>query len=219
MADAEQLKQQLCEYGRRAYDKGLVAACDGNLSVRLDQDQILCSPTSQCKGFLKPEDICTVDLDGNHIAGEKRPTSEIRLHLEVYRRRSDVRSVIHTHPPHVTAFAICGKPIPRGILAEPEIFLGEVPTAEYATPGSEAFAKTIVPFVNQTNTIVLANHGMISYERDLERAFWLTEILDAYCRTLILAANIGQPKQLSEQERAELKRLRREFGFAGDEAE
>ena len=219
MAEAEQLKIQLCEYGRRAYDEGLVVASDGNLSVRLDQDRILCSPTLQCKGFMKPEDICTVDLDGNHIAGEKRPTSEIRLHLEVYRRRSDVGSVIHTHPPHVTAFAICGKPIPSGILAEPEIFLGEVPTAKYATPGSEAFAKTIVPFVNQTNTIVLANHGMISYERDLERAFWLTEILDAYCRTLILAANIGQPKQLSEQERAELKRLRREFGFAGDEAE
>ena len=119
----------------------------------------------------------------------------------------------------MTAFAICGKPIPRGILAEPEIFLGEVPTAEYATPGSEAFAKTIVPFVNQTNAIVLANHGMVSYERDLERAFWLTEILDAYCRTLILAANIGEPKQLSEQERAELQRLRREFGFAGDDVE
>ena len=89
MADAEQLKQQLCEFGRRAYDKGLVAASDGNLSVRLDQDQILCSPTSQCKGFLKPEDICTVDLDGNHIAGDARPTSEIRLHLEVYRRRNN----------------------------------------------------------------------------------------------------------------------------------
>ena len=168
---------------------------------------------------MKPDDICTVDLNGNFISGEKRPTSEIRLHLEVYRRRNDVSSVIHTHAPHVTAFAICGKPIPSGILAEPEIFLGEVPTAEYATPGSEAFAKTIVPFVNQTNVIVLANHGMVSYERDLERAFWLTEILDTYCRTLILAANIGQPKQLSEQERAELKRLRREFGFAGDDAE
>lgn len=219
MADAEQLKQQLCEFGRRAYDKGLVAASDGNLSVRLDQDQILCSPTSQCKGFLKPEDICTVDLDGNHIAGDARPTSEIRLHLEVYRRRSDVNSVIHTHAPHVTAFAICGKPIPSGILAEPEVFLGEVPTAKYAIPGSEEFAKTIVPFVKQTNAIVLANHGMVSYERDLERAFWLTEILDAYCRTLILAANIGEPVRLSEQERAELKRLRRELGFVGDEVE
>lgn len=219
MAELESLKKQLCEYGRRAYDKGLVAANDGNLSVRLGQDQILCTPTLQCKGFMKPEDICTVDLDGNHIAGDARPTSEIRLHLEVYRRRSDVNSVIHTHPPHVTAFAICGKPIPSGILAEPEIFLGEVPTAKYATPGSGAFAKTIVPFVNQTNAIVLANHGMVSYERDLERAFWLTEILDAYCRTLILAANIGAPERLSEQERAELQRLRREFGFASDEAQ
>ena len=132
MADEQELKRQLCEYGRRAYDKGLVAANDGNLSVRLDENQVLCTPTLQCKGFLKPEDICTVDLDGKHIAGKKRPTSEIRLHLEVYRRRSDVYSVIHTHPPHVTGFAVCGKPIPSGILAEPEIFLGEVPTAEYA---------------------------------------------------------------------------------------
>ena len=213
MADEQELKRQLCEYGRRAYDKGLVAANDGNLSVRLDENQVLCTPTLQCKGFLKPEDICTVDLDGKHVAGKKRPTSEIRLHLEVYRRRSDVYSVIHTHPPHVTAFAVCGKPIPSGILAEPEIFLGEVPTAEYATPGSDEFAKTILPFVETTNTIVLANHGMVSYEGDLERAFWLTEILEAYCRTLILAKSIGEPKRLSESEQMELKRLRREFGF------
>jgi len=213
MADEQELKLQLCEFGRRAYGKGLVAANDGNLSVRLDENRVLCTPTLECKGFLKPEDICTVDLDGKHIAGEKRPTSEIRLHLEVYRRRSDVHSVVHTHPPHVTAFAVCGKPIPSGILAEPEIFLGEVPTAEYATPGSDEFAKTIVPLVGQTNTIVLANHGMLSYESDLERAFWLTEILEAYCRTLILATSIGEPKRLSESERMELKRLRREFGF------
>ena len=213
MADSQELKQQLCNYGRRAYDKGLVSANDGNLSVRLDKDQILCTPTLQCKGFMKPEDICTVDLDGRHIAGEKRPTSEIRLHLQVYRRRSDVHSVIHTHPPHVTAFAVCGKPIPSGILAEPEIFLGEVPTAEYATPGSKEFSKTILPWIDQTNTIVLANHGMLSYERDLERALWLTEILEAYCRTLILAANIGEPQRLSDQHRADLKRLRSEFGF------
>ena len=213
MADEQELKRQLCEYGRRAYDKGLVAANDGNLSVRLDENQVLCTPTLQCKGFLKPEDICTVDLDGKHVAGKKRPTSEMRLHLEVYRRRSDVYSVIHTHPPHVTAFAVCGKPIPSGILAEPEIFLGEVPTAEYTTPGSDEFAKTILPFVETTNTIVLANHGMVSYESDLERAFWLTEILEAYCRTLILAKSIGEPKRLSESEQMELKRLRREFGF------
>ena len=216
MADTQELRQQLCDYGRRAYDKGLVAANDGNLSVRLNDKHILCTPTLQCKGFMKPEDICTVDLDGQHVAGRKRPTSEIRLHLQVYRRRSDVHSVIHTHPPHVTAFAISGKPIPSGILAEPEIFLGEVPTAKYATPGSEEFAETIVPLVGKTNTIVLANHGMLSYERDLERALWLTEILEAYCRTLILAASIGEPQRLSELHRQELKCLRSKFGFSGD---
>ena len=214
MADSQELKQQLCDYGRRAYDRGLVSANDGNLSVRLDENQILCTPTLQCKGFLKPEDICTVDLDGQHIAGKKRPTSEIKLHLQVYRRRDDVNSVIHTHPPHVTAFAVCGKPIPNGILAEPEIFLGQVPTAEYATPGSKEFSETIVPLVEKTNTIVLANHGMVSYECDLERALWLTEILESYCRTLILAASIGEPQRLSETQRADLKRLRSEFGFS-----
>ena len=213
MADSKELKQQLCDYGRRAYAKGLVSANDGNLSVRLNENHILCTPTLQCKGFMEPEDICTVDLDGRHVAGEKRPTSEIKLHLQVYRRRSDVRSVIHTHPPHVTAFAVCGEPIPSGLLAEPEIFLGEVPTAKYATPGSNEFSETIIPLVDRTNTIVLANHGMISYERDLERALWLTEILEAYCRTLILAASIGKPQRLSEQHRADLKRLRSEFGF------
>jgi L-fuculose-phosphate aldolase len=207
-----QFRQQICDIGRRVHSQGLVVANEGNLSIRLDDDRVLCTPTLQSKGFLKPDDLCIVDLAGHQLAGVKKATSEIRLHLEIYRQRRDIRSVLHSHPPHVLAFAITGEPIPTGILPESEVFLGKVPTAPYVAPGSQTFADTIVPYVHNTNTIVLGHHGAVSYDVDLERALWWTEILDAYCRTLILAKQVGSLQPLSESQLAELQELRRGWG-------
>lgn len=202
--NAPQLKEQLCEIGRRLYQRGFVAANDGNLSVRLNERELLCTPTRVSKGFMRPEDICTVDYQGALLAGTKRPTSEMLMHLAIYKARPDVHAVVHCHAPHATAFAVAHEPIPRGVLPEVEVFLGEVPIAPYETPGTQKFADTILPFVKDSNTIVLANHGIVSYGPDLERAFFNAEILDAYCRILLLARPLGRVHHLTEAQLREL---------------
>ena len=207
------LKSQICDVGRRAYARQFVAASDGNISARLDDDRVLCTPTMTCKGFMTPDSLSIVDMAGTLIKGKKQPTSEIKLHLSVYRQRPDIRSVFHSHAPHATAFAITGQAIPRNVLAEPELFLGHVPTAPYARPGSEEFSRSIDPFVQTTNAILLAHHGVVTYHDSVESAFWLTEMLDAYCRILINAKALGPVQTLSESQVAELTVLRKQLGY------
>jgi len=208
-----QLKQQICEIGRRVYEKGFAAANDGNISIRVGDNEVLCSPTMICKGFMKPEDICAVDLDGNQIGGTRKRTSEILLHLTIMKHRPDVKSVVHCHPPHATAFAVAGEPIPQCVLPEVEVFMGEVPIAPYETPGGQKFADTVLPFLESTNTIILTNHGTVSFGDSLEDAYWKTEILDAYCRILLLAKQLGPIQYFSERETRELLELKQKLGF------
>jgi L-fuculose-phosphate aldolase len=213
MPDIQQLKERICEIGRRVYAKNFVAANEGNISTRVDDQTVLCTPTLHCKGFMEPDDICLVDFSGHQLAGKRKRTSEVFLHLEIYKQRPDIKHIVHCHPPHATAFAIAREPIPNGILPEPDIFLGEVPIAAYETPGNQNFAETILPFINETNIIVLANHGTVSFDADLEQAYWYTEILDAYCRTLILAKQLGRIEYLPIEKVRELLALRKEWGF------
>jgi L-fuculose-phosphate aldolase len=208
------LKEQICEIGRRVYAKGFAAANDGNISIRVGENEVLCSPTLICKGFMKPEDICAVDLQGNQIAGTKKRTSEILLHLAIMRARPDVKAVVHCHPPHATAFGVAREPIPQCVLPEIEVFLGEIPMAPYETPGGQKFADTVLPFLKPgTNTIILTNHGTVSFGKDLEDAYWKTEIVDAYCRILILAKQIGGITYFDEREGRELLDLKKRLGF------
>lgn len=122
------LKEQICDIGRRLYAKGFAAANDGNISIRLNEREILCTPTMVSKGFLKPEDVCKVDYEGKQLAGTRKRSSEILLHLAVYKNRPDVNGVVHCHPPHATAFAVAHEPIPKCVLPEVEVFLGECPS-------------------------------------------------------------------------------------------
>ncbi len=207
------MKQEICEIGDRIYKKGFAAANDGNITYRINEHEVLCTPTMHSKGFLKPEDICTVDMDGNQIAGSKKRSSEALLHIEIMKARPEVKSVVHCHPPHATAFAVAREPIPQCVLPEVEVFLGDVPITKYETPGGKQFAETILPFVQNTNVIVLANHGTVSYGETVERAYWWTEILDAYCRILILAKQVGNIEYLSKQETQELLDLKQKWGF------
>jgi len=213
MTTIDELRRQICEIGQRAWTRELVAASDGNISARLDDDRVLCTPTMTCKGFMTPDSLCVVDLDGNLVEGQNRPTSEIKLHLNIYRQRTDVRSVFHSHPPHATAFAITGQTVPRNVLAEPELFLGNVPLAPYARTGSEEFSRSIDPFVQTTNAVLLANHGVVTYHTSVETAFWLTEMLDAYCRILINAKAIGPIQTLTDSQVEELAALRKQWGY------
>lgn len=214
MQNTFQIKKDICEIGQRIYNKGFAAANDGNITVRIGDNEVLCTPTMHCKGYLKPDDIATIDFEGNQIAGRKKRSSEALLHLEIYRNRPDIKSVVHCHPPHATAFAVAREPIPQCVLPEVEVFLGDVPITKYETPGGQHFADTIIPFVKNTNVIILANHGTVSYGESVERAYWWTEILDAYCRILMMARTLGKLNYFSEKKERELLELKDKWGFA-----
>jgi L-fuculose-phosphate aldolase len=207
------IKEQICEIGRRVYAKGFAAANDGNISVRLSDREVMCTPTMVSKGFMKPEDICKVDYEGKQLAGTRKRSSEILLHLAVYKNRPDVQAVVHCHPPHATAFAVAGVPIPHCVLPEVEVFLGQVPTAIYDTPGTQRFAETIVPHLKASNTIILANHGTVTFGPDLEKAFWNSEIIDAYCKILILAKQLGNVNYFTQTQTKELLDLKKRLGY------
>jgi len=207
------LREEMCEVGRRVYNKGFAAANDGNISYRLSEDRVLCTPTRVSKGFMKPDELCIVDLDGNQVSGRKRRSSEILLHLTIMKERPDVRSVVHCHPPHATAFAVAHEPIPKCVMPEFEVFLGEVAMTPYETPGGQAFADTVIPYVRDTDTIILANHGTVTAGSDLMDAYFKTEIIDAYCRILILSKQLGRVNYYSDEKAAELIKLKPNLGI------
>jgi L-fuculose-phosphate aldolase len=208
------LKEEICDIGRRIYAKGFAAGNDGNISYRLGPNEVLCTPTLICKGFMKPDDLCIVDMEGKQLAGRRPRTSEVLLHLAIMKERPELKSVVHCHPPHATAFAIAREPIPQCVLPEVEVFLGDVPITRYETPGGQKFADTILPFVKKANVIILANHGTVSYGETVEKAYWWTEILDAYCRMLMMAKDLGRVTYFNEKETRELLDLKNKWGFA-----
>jgi len=219
MMNVHKIKQEICEIGDRLYKKGFAAANDGNISYRVSDSEVICTPTGISKGFMKPDDMCVVDMDGKQIGGRRTATSEIKLHLAIMKERPEIKSIVHCHPPHATAFGIAREPIPQCVLPEVEIFLGDVPIAKYDIPGGQDFADTILPFVKKSNVIILANHGTVSYGETVEKAYWATEILDAYCRMLILARSLGKVNYFSESEAQGLLDLKTQWGFQDPRAE
>jgi L-fuculose-phosphate aldolase len=207
------LREEMCEVGRRVYNKGFAAANDGNISYRLSEDRVLCTPTRVSKGYMKPDDLCVVDLDGKQVSGKRKRSSEILLHLTIMKERADVRAVVHCHPPHATAFAVAHEPIPKCTMPEFEVFLGEVAIAPYETPGTQRFADTVIPYVKDTDVILLANHGTVTAGTDLIDAYFKTEIIDAYCRILILAKQLGTVNYYSDEKAAELIRIKPGLGI------
>jgi L-fuculose-phosphate aldolase len=219
MLNVHKIKQDICAIGDRLYKKGFAAANDGNISVRIGRNEVLCTPTLVSKGFMTPEDLCLVDLEGNQLEGRRKRTSEIKLHLAIMKERPEIKAVVHCHPPHATAFGVAREPIPQCVLPEVEIFIGEVPIAKYVIPGSPEFAQTVLPFVHQANVIILANHGTVSFGEDVERAYWWTEILDAYCRILMLAKGLGRIAYFTEPEATALLELKEKWGLKDARAE
>ncbi len=213
MTQRQRLARDICVIGARLYQRGFAAANDGNLSCRLSDQRVLCTPSLICKGFMQPRDLCVVDLDGRQVSGERPRTSEILLHVALYRSRPDLQAVVHCHPPHATAFAITRRAVPGGILPEAEIFLGDVPIVAYETPGTAALARLMRPHAKRSCVAILKNHGTVAWADSPERAFWWTEILDAYCRVLLLAKPLGKPDVLPRAKRAALRRLRSSFVY------
>jgi L-fuculose-phosphate aldolase len=207
------LKEQMCDVGRRIWLKGFCAGNEGNHSHRLGPDRFLCTPTGISKGNLKPDDLCVVDGQGKQISGKRKRTSEMLMHLAIYNARPDVTCVIHSHPPHATAFAVAGVELPTCIHPEAEVFLGAVKTAKYVTPGDTRLGESLLPYIKDSNTIVLQNHGVVCFDTDLEQCYYKLEIVDAYARILILAKQVGSIRPLDGGEMKELLDLKAKFGM------
>jgi L-fuculose-phosphate aldolase len=207
------IKEQLCEIGRRIWIKGFCAGNEGNHSYRIGPDRFLVTPTGISKGFLKPDDICTVDGNGKQLAGKRKRSSEFLMHAAIYKARPDVVAVIHSHPPHATAFAVAGVDLPTCIHPEAEVFLGPVKTAKYVTPGDQRLADSVIPFVKDSNTVLMGSHGVVCFDTDLEQCYYKLEIVDAYSRILLLAKGLGNVNALSGSEMAELIQLKGKFGL------
>jgi L-fuculose-phosphate aldolase len=212
--EADALRAEIIAVGRKLWERQYVDGNGGNISARLNSQYILCTPTMISKGDLQPADICVTDLDGNILAGDRLRTSELLLHLEIYRANPKARAIVHCHPAHATAFSLTGSAPPHGYISEFEAFIGPVAVAPYETPGTKAFAQTILPFVHQHNTILLSNHGVVCWADTVTHAEWLVEILETYCRTWLLAQQVGRPViPIPEEKIEDLLAFKRRMGL------
>jgi len=189
----EDLKAQIVAAGQKLWQRQYVDGNGGNISVRINDELVLCTPTLCSKGDLRGEELSIVDLQNRHVFGVRPHTSEILLHLEIYKAVPEARAVIHCHPPYATAHAVAGV-IPQGdLIPEQEVFIGPVALAPYDTPGTQAFAETILPFVRKHNTILLANHGIVAWADTVAHAEWFVEIIETYCKTIMIASQLRNP--------------------------
>jgi L-fuculose-phosphate aldolase len=191
--EATALKEEIIRVGRKLWERQFVDGNGGNISGRLNDRYILCTPTQCSKADLTPDDFALVDMDGNQVAGTRPRSTEIFLHLEIYKSVPAARAVLHCHPPHATAYAITGTVPPTCLIPEHELLVGSVALAPYETPGTPEFARTVLPFVADHNMILLQNHGVVCWADSVTHAEWGAEVVDNYCRTIILAGHLGAP--------------------------
>ncbi len=196
------------------YARGYTASNDGNISVRLDGGRLLMTPRNVCKGFMDPGMMCITDLEGKKLAGERDPSSEIQMHLEVYRQRPDINAVVHAHPPIATAFAVAGIPLDRAVLAEVVTTLGSVPIAEYATPSTKALPEAVRKYVKAHDGMLLANHGALTLGADLFSAYFKMETIEHFAHISFVARMLGGERLLSRDEVGRLQGLRGTYGIS-----
>lgn len=208
------LRSDIVEVGRRLYARGYTAANDGNISVRLDAGRLLMTPRGVCKGFMEPAMMCITDLDGRKLSGERDPSSEMQMHLEVYRQRPDVQAVVHAHPPVATGFAVAGIPLDRAVLAEVVTTLGSVPIAEYATPSTKELPDAVRKYVKAHDGMLLANHGALTLGPDLFAAYYKMETIEHFAKISLVARLLGGERLLSRDEVFRLQGLRGMYGVA-----
>ena len=216
MADRseQQIREDIVEVGRRLYARGYTASNDGNISVRLDPERLIMTPRSVCKGFMTTAMMCITDLDGRKLAGERDPSSEMQMHLEVYRQRPDVQAVVHAHPPIATGFAVAGIPLDRAVLAEVVTTLGSVPIAEYATPSTRELPEAVRKYVKAHDGILLANHGALTLGADVFAAYFKMETIEHFAKISLVARMLGGERLLSREEVSRLEKLRGSYGIA-----
>jgi len=219
MKSERQHREDIVRFGRMLHERGYIAASDGNLSVRLGPNAVLCTPTGMCKGMMEPEDLVVVDMSGGHLTGHRKVSSEIGMHLLIYRLRPDRGGVVHAHPPTATGYAAAGLPLNQALVSEIVLSLGRVPLARYATPGTPELADTLTPLVPQHDAILMANHGVVSYGEDLLRAYMNMETVEHFARIALVTHMLGRQQLLDENEIAKLAEARaRSYGSSGSKA-
>ena len=208
----KELREDICEIGRYVWQKGWIAANDGNISIRLDDNRVLCTPTGVCKGLMHSDDLITCDLKGNKISGTKERTSEIAMHLLIYSLRPDIHAVVHAHPPVATGYATAGRALNQALLPEVIIGLGCVPLAEYGLPGTPALTEGMLPYIPKYDAILMANHGAVCYGADVRQAFHRMETVEHYARIALVAELLGGPTVLPRTEVDKLFDSRTRYG-------
>ena len=210
----EQARAEIVEVGRRLWERGYVASNDGNISVRLDDHRLITTPKSVSKGFMTADMMVITDLDGKKLAGERDPSSELKMHLEVYRNRPDARAVVHAHPPTATGFAVAGIALDRAVLAEVITTLGSIPIAEYATPSTEELPAAVRKYVKAHDGLLLANHGALALAGDVMSAYYRMETIEHFAKISLVARTLGREQLLSRDEVERLQGLRGMYGIA-----
>ena len=213
MTTESTLRADIVEIGRRMYARGYTASNDGNISVRLGADRLLMTPKSVCKGFMTPDMMCITDLDGKKLQGDRDPSSEMLMHLEVYRERPDVHAVVHAHPPTATGFAVAGIPLNRAVLAEVLTTLGSIPIAEYATPSTRELPEAVRKYIRAHDGMLLANHGALTVGGDLYGAYYKMETVEHFAKISLVARMLGRENLISRQEVERLQGLRDTYGI------
>jgi L-fuculose-phosphate aldolase len=208
----KEYRRDIVEIGKLVYQKGWVAANDGNISVRLDKNKVLCTCTGISKGMMTVDDLIICDLDGNKLEGSRERTSEIAMHLTIYQMRPDVFSVLHAHPPTATGFAVAGRALNLALLPEVIIGLGCVPLADYGLPGTPALTDGMLPYIPKYDAILMGNHGAVCYGEDVYRAFFKMETVEHFARISLVAELLGGPKVLPKDEVDKLFDSRTRYG-------
>jgi L-fuculose-phosphate aldolase len=210
MKSPQEPKKEMLEVCRRMYAKGFVAANDGNVSIRISE-KILTTPTGKSKGFLRFSDLVWVNLDGKQLEGKLRPTSELLMHLFVYKKRKDVKAVVHAHPPYSTALAIAGIKLPDSIMPEVITSLGEIPLAPYGTQSTREVPDSISDLIKNHDAIILRNHGVLTVGKDLSEAYFKLERVEHYAQVFCLAKPLGELRKLSPKQLEKLSEIKKKF--------
>ncbi len=211
MPSERHYRNEIVHFGRMLHERGYVAAMDGNLSIRLDEDRILATPTAMCKSMMRPSDLAIVDMDGRHVAGRRHVSSEIGMHLLIYRLRPDVGGVVHAHPPTATGFAASGMALNQPLVCEVVIGLGSIPLAKYGTPGTPELGEALEPLIPDYDAILMSNHGVVAYAEDLMRAYMKMETVEHFAQIALVTHLLGRQKPLNDQELEKLIVVRAKY--------
>jgi L-fuculose-phosphate aldolase len=216
MADValDRLRADIVEIGRRLYARGFCASNDGNISIRYADDRVLTTPKSVSKGYMTPDMMVIVDLDGRKVAGDRDASSELLMHLEVYRQRADARAVVHAHPPLATGFAVAGVPLDRAVLAEVICTLGSIPIVDYATPSTPELPAAVRQYIKAHDGLLLANHGALTVGTDVYSAYYKMETVEHFAKISLVARLLGGERLISQEEVLRLQGLRGKYGIA-----